>query len=224
MPLVTSGSSRLITHRPATVTSWWLSGGISAANCIGAYAAKGAATLAASYVNLASPGTKDLTLGTAPAFDTSTGWTFTGASSQYLKTGILTTASYSAIVKFASWNRSATYKTLFGAYESATKAFLVQNSTPAATTLEVDHNAISAAVAESSTSGVYALCGGNFYANGSFVQYKAPTAGTMTRDVYIGADHGSSTVEFVTAQISSIAFYDTVLLAAQVGALTAAMP
>lgn len=84
---------RVITPRSAAAAaaSWWLAGGIDPANCIAAYRAKGAASLAASYDNLAAPGngladgTYDLTLGVAPTFDAATGWTFNG-STQWLTT------------------------------------------------------------------------------------------------------------------------------------------
>ena len=65
------------------VVPWYLAGGIAKANCIAAYQPKGAASLAASYVNLVTPGTYDAAPGTAPTFDSALGWTFDGTS-QYL--------------------------------------------------------------------------------------------------------------------------------------------
>ena len=63
--------------------SWWLSGGISAGDCVAAYQAIGAANIAASKVNLNDPGTNDIDVGTDPAFDAATGWSFNG-STHYL--------------------------------------------------------------------------------------------------------------------------------------------
>lgn len=65
-------------------TTWWtLDGDIT--SCVAAYQAKGAASLAASKVNLVSGGTYDLTAPTAePTFDTSYGWSFTKATKNYL--------------------------------------------------------------------------------------------------------------------------------------------
>lgn len=82
-------------------TPWYLSGGISASNCIGAYAAKGSASQAASYINLANPGTYDLTEGKAPSWNTATGWTFTAASMEYLKTGIIPNVGWSMIIRIS---------------------------------------------------------------------------------------------------------------------------
>ncbi len=47
---------------------WWLAGGIPAENCIAAYQPKGAASYAASKVNLANPGTYDAYEGTTLRF------------------------------------------------------------------------------------------------------------------------------------------------------------
>ena len=57
-----------------SVTPWYLAGGVSAANCIAAWQPKGAASLAASYVNLANPGTYNLTGTTPPTWNASDGW------------------------------------------------------------------------------------------------------------------------------------------------------
>ena len=85
----------------ATPTQWWLSGGISAANCIAAYAPKGAADLASSYMNLANPGTYNAAPGVAPTFATADGWTFNGAS-QYLTTGIVPAAGWSIAIRYSN--------------------------------------------------------------------------------------------------------------------------
>lgn len=50
-----------------------------------AYQPIGAASLAASYTNLANPGTYDAALGNAPSFAAATGWSFNGTN-QYLDT------------------------------------------------------------------------------------------------------------------------------------------
>jgi hypothetical protein len=77
----------------AAAVPWWLAGGVAAANAIAVYQPKGAADLAASYVNLANPGTYDAAPGTAPTFDAATGWTFNG-STQYLTTGVTNGAAW----------------------------------------------------------------------------------------------------------------------------------
>ena len=83
---------------------WWdLDGTIT--SCIGAYQAKGAASLTASYVNLANSGTYDLTTSTNSVdWSTSAGWSgFSSSNSKYLKTGIkVSSVNMSAIVRMAN--------------------------------------------------------------------------------------------------------------------------
>lgn len=78
---------------------FYLAGGIDKANVLAAYQPKGAASLAASYINLANPGTGDATVTTPPTFDASRGWIFNGTS-QFIKTGIVPDANTSVIIKF----------------------------------------------------------------------------------------------------------------------------
>lgn len=89
----------------APVISWWLSGGISAANCIAAYAPKGAASLAESYVNLNAPGTNNATPVVAPNFDALTGWGFTG--SQYLEIAVNVANGWTMLIRYSDAVASA---------------------------------------------------------------------------------------------------------------------
>ena len=92
-----------MTYAPAAAAvPWWLTGGISAANCIAAYQPKGAADYAASKVNLAKPGTYDAADGTAyPTWSAAAGWI--AATTGYLTTGITvsTNTSWSFIARYA---------------------------------------------------------------------------------------------------------------------------
>jgi hypothetical protein len=82
-PQINGGSGRLGAGR-RVAADWWLAGGVDPADVVAAYQPIGAASLAASYVNLASPGTFDAAPGVAPGFDVAIGWLFTG--SQWLNT------------------------------------------------------------------------------------------------------------------------------------------
>lgn len=64
---------------------WYLPTGVSAANVLAAYHPKGAASLAASYVNKANPGTYNLSPGNAPILD-AYGWDSTSGT-PYLNIG-----------------------------------------------------------------------------------------------------------------------------------------
>lgn len=78
-----------------------------------AYCALGAADAAASYVNLITPGTKDLVTGVVPpAFDPLTGWSWDGATQHCLETGFVPTSqNCSYMVRFSDCV-DATYKTI----------------------------------------------------------------------------------------------------------------
>ncbi len=64
---------------PVVGGNWW-EPTTGSYTVVAAYQAKGAASLAASYVNLANPGTYDLTSGSDPSWNTATGWTITGTN------------------------------------------------------------------------------------------------------------------------------------------------
>lgn len=78
---------------------WWMAAGVTP---VVAYQAKGAASLAASYVNLVNPGTYDLTLGSAPDWNASDGWVVTSGAGMHLKTGVVPAQGYSMIVRFTA--------------------------------------------------------------------------------------------------------------------------
>lgn len=81
-----------------SAANWWEAGG--ATNCVAAYQPKGAASLAASYVNLANPGVFDAAPGVAPTWDAATGWSFNG-STQYLRSGVPGSAAVSFLMRFS---------------------------------------------------------------------------------------------------------------------------
>ncbi len=93
-----SGLSGLsgIAGAAAPATPWYLSGGVDASACAAAWLAKGAASLAASYDNLAAPangaadGTGDLA-GATPTWDASIGWT---CSVSFTAVSLLTTNAF----------------------------------------------------------------------------------------------------------------------------------
>lgn len=94
----------------------WYSGNntISISDCLLAYQAKGAASLAASKINLANPGTYNATAGVDPTFSAATGWQFTGT--QWLDTNLSFSSSTYANMTFAVQiaGGSGTFKTFAG--------------------------------------------------------------------------------------------------------------
>ena len=79
---------------------WWdLNGTIT--SCVAAYQPKGAASYAASKVNLANPGTYNATEGNAPDWDATNGWKCDTAN-KVLHTGITISDGYSVIARFSN--------------------------------------------------------------------------------------------------------------------------
>ncbi len=117
--------------RRAEAGGWWdLNGTIT--GCIGAWQGKGAASAAASYVNLAQPGTYNLSNGaTYPTWDASYGWSF--STTKLLLTGINIDGSnkaYSCIVRFSdlSGSEDITAVSIFGSFSNALNSFGIRRT------------------------------------------------------------------------------------------------
>ncbi len=205
------------------VTPWWLLGGVTAAQCAVAYQPKGAASLAASYINRNNPGTNNAAPGTAPTFATGTGWTFNGTT-QYLTTGIVPASGYSLIVQFSGVDSSVSVGWLAGAYNSSGNNRLSVGN-PNGTgfieygsgkTINVNHS-------PAITSGSLAVAGQQGYYNG-IADGGAIAAwnGTVTAGINI-ADLGGFGTAKLACTIIALAIYNITLSATQVGLIAAAM-
>lgn len=198
----------------AAAAQWWLSGGVSAANCVAAYQPIGAASLAASYTNLANPGTYTAAPGVAPTFDAATGWTFNG-STQYLNTGITYEATWSILVRFSDGTTSGTVR-LFDV--GTDKLSVIPGFSAASAYWNVGATANTRTPAM--YSGVLGAAGNQPYRDGS--ADGATFTGTITSgSLRIAARN--DTTRFFSGKIQAIAIYNTTLSAAQVAAISAAM-
>ena len=102
--VVDSGAQVYGAGQGAATVSWWLSGGISAANVAGVWQPKSAASLDASYLRLdGDQGYADIDPavvgGVAPTWSAALGWILNGTT-QHLYTGILPQSGMSFIVAF----------------------------------------------------------------------------------------------------------------------------
>lgn len=201
---------------------WW-EPATGSFTCVAAYQAKGAASLAASYVNLANPGTNTAAPGVAPDFDTAYGWDFNG-SSMYLTTGLIPTTDWSAIVRFSDGGTASNY--LFGVQNVDTGAVYGIRPNDGFTALTY-YNAGAGGTGGGSaiTSGVPAIAGKTAYLNGSFHAAISAGAGTWSNPMVVGArnQHPFGISAYTAARIQAIAFYSTTLDATQVGEVTTAM-
>ena len=196
---------------PAVSGANWWEPTTGSYTVVAAYQAKGAASLAASYVNLANPGTKDLTAGTAPTFDAATGWTFAG--SEWLTTGYSTiNTSMTVIVRFSD-AASGVY-TMCGSIGSGRHRIMPNRS-----------NLVyygDTTKSPGMTSGVLAIAGTTGYRNGT--SEGAVSIGASTNPYYIGAQYetGNAVAKW-SGKIQAVAIYSTTLDATQVAEVTAEM-
>jgi hypothetical protein len=207
----------------STANPWWLSGGIAAANCIAAYQPKGAANLAASYINLANPGAYNLTLGTAPTWDITNGWKFLASSYQYLKTNVI--PSSTAMSVFIQFTNALSSGDVIGSQKSATGYPRSLQIIPFWSTNQVFYgngkNYIF--VTPNLTNGNLGLAGFIGYRNGV-------SDGTITTEttfanleLYIGAlNLYGSPSSYFTGYVQALAIYN-ITLTTQISALTTAM-
>jgi hypothetical protein len=180
--------------------AWWAAGGC-AALCVAAYKPLGAANIAASYVNLANPGTYDCVAISAPTFDTTYGWSF---NNNALDCGFKPTGgTHSAIIRLAEANTSTT-KRWFGVSEAAknfnlgfewgaTLAYVANRSNSAAGTF---------------ASGVVALSGWKYYKDGALVATMATgTPAESQYNCYIGYPNNNAG-EYGIFKTPAVAFYN----------------
>ena len=205
----------------SAATSWWLSGGIAPANCIAAYAPKGAASLAASYTNLANPGTYDAAPGVAPTWDTTNGWIGNG-STQYLDTGISTlTSSWSTIVRYSNVTAGQA-KYLCGCkMNSGYYGFLPWRNDSVYNHIYFYNVGNFFWNPSDSASGVCAISNTNGYFN-STDRGDLTGGGTAAGNYYI-FQMGDLTSSKISCYIQALAIYNITLSSTQISALTTAI-
>ena len=209
----------------AAAADWWLSGGISAANAIAAYAARGAASYAASKSNLANPGTYDLTQqGTDITWDGTNGWGANFLSSRFLKTGVTPATDQSWSVIALVSGGTAAYVVSVGASSTDGTSFFVGGHGGAASYWA--GNGGRAIRSPGIAAGTIAVAGSDVYLDGSDDGGVALTTWTGSAvPIHIGGAYSSSTIasNVWDGYIQAIAIYDTTLTAPQVLAVSNAM-
>lgn len=215
----------------AGAAAWWLSGGIAAGSAVAVYQPKGAASLAASYSNLANPGTYDAAPGVAPTWASGTGWTFNGTT-QYLTTGIVPASTYSMIVRFSGLvtTGGASGHVACGSAgtgANATRFFIRPRYASPFLSYSLRYGADLTDIVGDVSSGIMALAASAQYKDGSYIG--APGAGTWSGtayDIYIACLNVNGSLlasSYLGGIIQALAVYNTTLSAAQVAAISAAM-
>ena len=229
----------------AAAASWWE---VAGKTCVAAYQPKGAASYAASLVNLAQPGTYNATEGVAPTWAAGTGWTFNGTT-QHLNVSaaagfmtILGGDAYTAIARFATNINPATRQKIIGdsgaAGTSESLAIDITGYNQPSTKIAAAHRPSLGGDSTYLNSGVSAV-------QDVLVTAAATWAGAVaqTRTIYIdGTSKNTSSVAtwaggvaatigragtynalFFSGVITAIALYSDCLSAAEVATVSAAM-
>ena len=191
---------------------------------VAVYQPKGAASLAASYVNLVNPGTYDAAPGTAPTFATATGWTFAAASSQYLATGITPAGGYTMIVRFSGVTNGVDNQYLIGSRNNTgnRRCYLLLNTS----SNRVVYGAGGAvSVAPELLTGVLAVSGQQGYRNGSadgatITAWDSPNSANI---LAIGALQTAGLSGYLSGSIQAIAICSSAQSAGQIAAASAAL-
>lgn len=202
---------------------WWV---VPGKTCVAAYQPKGAASLSASYSNLANPGTNNAAPGTAPDWDATNGWKFNG-SSQYLTTGLQPRKAWSALIQFTHMSSPISgYHDLFGYYKSNYDGFVVSVVAPGALHQYINcTNGFALQIAGNPTSGNMAMSAGEGYLNGvsegTMAQFGGDNTGT---DCYVAAVfYNSAAYNHTAVYIQAVALYSDTLTDTQVATVAAAM-
>ena len=179
---------------------------------VAVYEAAGAASYAASKVNIVNPGTYDLTEAAgAVDWTTENGWSV--ADAKYLLTGIQPTGSYSVIVHYSDLNLTSNMG-IIGGYSGADGYWIYV----ADFTVFVNKgSAESALSAPRYDDGIICMAGNKAYLNGSLV-------GTVPSMTYDGTGNLSimavGAINTMAGKVKSVAIYSTQLSAVQVASIT----
>jgi len=204
-----------LTYTLSKGDNWWM-------DAIAAYQAIHVASYEASKINLANPGTYDLTEGVAPSWSSDSGW-FRTATNQYLKTGVVVTnSSWSIFVRYANiipiatkvYMAIGTYSVMIMPLYTVTQGY-------------VRHGKFIESPVSSKTSGVSGLSGRKYYHNGELIRSLPESGGTYDPEDlylfdqnYLNAPYGLNGVLW---NISAVAIFNRTLSAGEVATLSAAM-
>lgn len=214
-PLATPGGA---------VVPWYLLGGVTAAQCVAAYQPKGAADLAASYINLNNPGTLNASPGVAPNWDANNGWVFNGTT-QWLIGGPSNYTSGGACTTIARFSNLAgtSGNPIFGLGFATLFYVIFPNEGNLNCTYYIGNSSKQSTGAI--TSGVVGMAGLACFKNGVNVGLNAGVPAAQTVAMAIGGSRRTSgAIGFLTAcYIQAWVNYNVALSDSQMSAISAAM-
>ncbi len=209
------------------VADWWT---IAGKTCVAAYQFKGAATLAASYVNRANPGTYDCTvaaLATNPPALVASGLDFDGATTA-LETGISMPsgqAAWSVVASFTGVSLAVSQIVLGTDYTGEPWAGFALGLIPnSGSLLGYFNNGGSQTLNGTDAEGTIGMRGKYCFIDGTPLGQIAAGNIAATANVYIGSFYASGALASVLdGVIESVVFYSDTLADAEMIALMARM-
>ena len=233
-PSAVYGSVGQITNTLIYSSNWWEAGG--ATGTVAAYAAKGAASYAASKINLANPGTYGLVefgAGTNNvAWSATRGWWFPGwktSDNKALDTGIFPEIGvWTVICSVANCaDPPPNFSAAFGAAVAGFKYLIVALQTPFVGKGVRYYAPGGVTVLENiSSAAVYTVAGRVGYKNGVAVAWPTGTSAAASLSLKLGGyqEPGDTDIRGpFYADIRALSVYNNTLSAAQVAAVSAAM-
>lgn len=180
-----------------------------------------AADLAASYVNLANPGTRNATAPTAaPAHAQGTGWTFTAASSQYLNTNTALANLQTVII----WVEDASGIYAIGSFVSSGGVRETNIRPVNASNTTFRRSATNITVPGATRGGILATAGTDAYKNGIDIGNFPAWSGASGLSYFIGClNTDGVAANFYGGRVLRVAIYNIVLTADQIDAVVRAM-
>ena len=207
----------------AAALPWWNPDGLTPAATCGAWRAKGAASLAASYLRDGDLGHANIDPavvgGVAPTFDPLVGWICDGT--RWLTTGIAPASTYSMLVQVSGLPGAGT-QTPSGSYGGTSSNRYYFRGDGAS--VRYGYGSTSTLIGAVLVAGNIGLAANNAYRDGLFVGAVAGVwaAGT-TAEIYLCAGNPQAAVGWLTGNISAAAIYNVTLTAPQVLARATAM-
>lgn len=197
---------------------WWY---VPGQTCVAAYQPIGAASLAASYVNLANPGTYNAYEGIAPAWDDVNGWKF---ASTYLMTGItpVNNQLWSLFIRYSNLG-TINYRAIAGClmYSDSYYGFELYPWSTATTRGWRNGSTLTETITPASN-GIIGFGGNTGYFDG-VSKGIIPSAGGTFVELAIGATNNNGVIRYQNSYIQAFAIYSTTLNASDAAALTARM-
>ena len=212
-------------ERGSLSPSWWLSGGIDPVHCIAAYQAKAAASYAASKINLANPGTHDLTNGGMDVnWTTAVGWGVFDDLAKVFRITVTVGENWSALCRFSELTAPNSSSMLFGAYGVVGGRMHCSPHRVQDTSGRYSNGGLS----EMSPAVITGVCGVagrqavvNSIAQGSLASYSAAP------DFLFGVGGASASPTYIgyrcNCYVQAFGLWDTVLTGAQITAVCNAM-